>query len=78
MTIQDIIKIAYERYPERYEVVQYGEPMDHTGEDMSDYVEDIYETARRGYIEGYADALGISINASHLNQIIWNFKNNEQ
>lgn len=72
MTIQDIIKIAFERYPERYRIVMYDTPMDHCGEDMSDYEEDVNEGFRRGYIFGYADALGI--NASHLNQLIWNYK----
>lgn len=73
ITLRDIIREAFKKFPPKYEIVQYGEPLDHTGECMDDYEEDIHEGIRRGYIYGYADALGI--NASHLTQEIWKFLN---
>lgn len=72
MKIQDIIAKAFERYPEKFDIVQYGSFMDHTGEDMSDFEEDVNERLRIAYIFGYADALGIFV--SHIRQEIYNYK----
>lgn len=71
-TIQDIIAIAFANYPEKEEIVMHGAPMDYTGMNMDDFYEDINEVPRRAYIFGYADALGI--NASHINQEIFKYK----
>ena len=72
MKIQDIIAKAFERYPEAFEIVQHGPFFDHTGEDMSDFEEDVNERPRIAYIFGYADALGIF--ASHIHLEIYKYK----
>lgn len=72
MTLQDIIAIAFKKYPEKYEIVIHGEPMDYTGMNMDDFEEDINDIPRRCYIFGYADALGIY--ASHINVEIYRYK----
>ena len=70
MTLQEIIRLAYSRYPEKYEIVQYGAPMDHTGECMDDYEEDVNAPFRNGFIFGYAEALGLGIDYKTMHREI--------
>ena len=54
---EDIVEKAFEKYPEKYEIIQHGPFFDHTGEDMSDFEEDINERPRIAWIRGFLEAL---------------------
>ena len=56
-----LVDMAFEKYPEEFEVVQYGPCLDHTGENMEDYVEDVNERPRIAYIKGFLDGTNAMI-----------------
>lgn len=58
---ENLVKLAFKRYPERLEVVQYGPFLDHTGECMDDYMEDINERPRIAYMEGFSEGVGATL-----------------
>jgi len=59
---QPVVDKAFMKYPPHYEIIQHGATLDHTGEDMSDYYEDIYESSRIAYIKGFMDGWNRDLN----------------
>ena len=56
-----LVQLAFRKYPENLEIVQYGSPLDHTGECMDNYMEDINERPRIAFMEGFSEGVGMTL-----------------